>query len=79
MSMDKISFYANVTKTELPFIRIEEGAFEGMMMMDISDEELDAYSKKREMLFDKSRTDSITKAIDAEMLERLMRLEDAKK
>ena len=48
-------------------------------MMDISDEELDAYSKKREMLFDKSRTDSITKAIDAEMLERLMRLNDAKK
>ena len=48
-------------------------------MMDISDEELDAYSKKREMLFDKSRTDSITKAIDAEMLERLMRLKDAKK
>lgn len=48
-------------------------------MMDISDEELDAYSKKREVLFDKSRTDSITKAIDAEMLERLMRLNDAKK
>lgn len=48
-------------------------------MMNISDEELDAYSKKREMLFDKSRTDSITKAIDAEMLERLMRLNDAKK
>lgn len=48
-------------------------------MMDISDEELDAYSKKREVLFDKSRTDSITKAIDAEMLERLMRLNDARK
>lgn len=48
-------------------------------MMNISDEELDAYSKKREVLFDKSRTDSITKAIDAEMLERLMRLNDAKK
>lgn len=48
-------------------------------MMNISDEELDAYSKKREVLFDKSRTDSITKAIDAEMLERLMRLKDAKK
>lgn len=48
-------------------------------MMDISDEELDAYSKKREVLFDKSRSDSITKAIDAEMLERLMRLKDAKK
>lgn len=48
-------------------------------MMNISDEELDAYSKKREVLFDKSRTDSITKAIDAEMLERLMRLKDARK
>lgn len=48
-------------------------------MMNISDEELDAYSKKREMLFDKSRTDSITKAIYAEMQERLMRLKDAKK
>lgn len=48
-------------------------------MMNISDEELDAYSKKREVLFDKSRTDSITRAIDAEMLERLMRLKDARK
>lgn len=48
-------------------------------MMNISDEELDAYSKKREVLFDKSRTDSITKAIYAEMQERLMRLKDAKK
>lgn len=48
-------------------------------MMNISDEELDAYSKKREVLFDKSRSDSITKAIDAEMMERLMRLKDARK
>lgn len=48
-------------------------------MMNISDEELDAYSKKREVLFDKSRTDSITEAIYAEMQERLMRLKDARK
>ncbi len=33
MSMDKIRFYADVTKTELPFIRIEEGAFEGMILL----------------------------------------------
>lgn len=73
-----MDFATNISISSTFLAEVKERMAVCKQMMNISDEELQAYSKKRSELFDEAKSDSINKVLNDETIQHLMRLKEAK-
>lgn len=73
-----IDFATSISISSTYLAEVKERMAVCKQMMNISDKELEAYSKKRSELYDEAKSDSINKVLNDETIQHLMRLKEAK-
>lgn len=74
----RIDFATSISISSTYLAEVKERMAVCKQMMNISDKELEAYSKKRSELYDEAKSDSINKVLNDETIQHLMRLKEAK-